>query len=79
MLILGVKKDVMIELLFKKEFILRVELSSKQKEYYKVILIRNYEFFIRKGGGQVRIFFIYFKKYLMLFKEYKEDLLFECF
>ncbi|KAJ8450424.1 hypothetical protein Cgig2_002109 [Carnegiea gigantea] len=47
-----VKKDVMTELPPKKELILRVELSSKQKEYYKAILTRNYELLTRKGGGQ---------------------------
>ena len=44
----------MTELPPKKELILRVELSSKQKEYYKAILTRNYELLTRKGGGQVR-------------------------
>ena len=39
----GVKKDVMKELPPKKELILRIELSSKQKEYYKAILTRNYQ------------------------------------
>ena len=45
----------MTELPPKKELILRVELSSKQKEYYKAILTRNYELLTRKGGGQVRV------------------------
>ena len=45
----------MKELPPKKELILRVELSSKQKEYYKAILTRNYGILTRKGGGQVRI------------------------
>lgn len=50
----GVKKDVMKELPPKKELILRVELSSKQKEYYKAILTRNFQILTRKGGAQVR-------------------------
>lgn len=54
-LIIGVKKDVMKELPPKKELILRVELSSKQKEYYKAILTRNYETLTRKGGAQVSL------------------------
>lgn len=53
--IAGVKKDVMKELPPKKELILRVDLSSKQKEYYKAILTRNYEILTRKGGAQVRL------------------------
>lgn len=44
----------MKELPPKKELILRVELSSKQKEYYKAILTRNYQILVRKGGPQVR-------------------------
>ncbi|XP_022881610.1 CHD3-type chromatin-remodeling factor PICKLE-like [Olea europaea var. sylvestris] len=50
-----VKKDVMKELPPKKELILRVELSSKQKEYYKAILTRNYETLTRKGGAQISL------------------------
>ncbi|XP_074276620.1 CHD3-type chromatin-remodeling factor PICKLE-like isoform X2 [Silene latifolia] len=50
-----VKKDVMKELPPKKELILRVELSSKQKEYYKAILTRNYGLLTRKGGGQISL------------------------
>uniref|UniRef100_A0A7N0U7Q7 CHD3-type chromatin-remodeling factor PICKLE n=1 Tax=Kalanchoe fedtschenkoi TaxID=63787 RepID=A0A7N0U7Q7_KALFE len=50
-----VKKDVMTELPPKKELILRVELSSKQKEYYKAILTRNYQILTRKGGAQVSL------------------------
>lgn len=49
----GVKKDVMKELPPKKELILRVELSSVQKEYYKAILTRNYQILSRSGGPQV--------------------------
>lgn len=50
----GVKKDVLTELPPKKELIIRVELSSKQREYYKAILTRNYEILTRRGGAQVR-------------------------
>ncbi|KAI8569193.1 hypothetical protein RHMOL_Rhmol02G0259700 [Rhododendron molle] len=50
-----VKKDVMKELPPKKELILRVDLSSKQKEYYKAILTRNYEILTRKGGAQISL------------------------
>ncbi|KAG8375831.1 hypothetical protein BUALT_Bualt10G0141200 [Buddleja alternifolia] len=50
-----VKKDVMKELPPKKELILRVELSSKQKEYYKAILTRNYQILTRKGGAQISL------------------------
>ena len=53
----GVKKDVMKELPPKKELILRVELSSKQKEYYKAILTRNYQILTRRGGAQVKFMF----------------------
>ncbi|KAK7377174.1 hypothetical protein VNO80_02594 [Phaseolus coccineus] len=49
------KKDVLIELPPKKELILRVELSSLQKEYYKAILTRNYEILTRQGGAQVSL------------------------
>ncbi|KAM7276909.1 hypothetical protein ACFE04_018775 [Oxalis oulophora] len=50
-----VKKDVMKELPPKKELILRVELSSKQKEYYKAILTRNYAVLTRRGGAQISL------------------------
>nr|XP_043610939.1 CHD3-type chromatin-remodeling factor PICKLE [Erigeron canadensis] len=50
-----VKKDVMKKLPPKKELILRVELSSKQKEYYKAILTRNYQLLTRRGGGQISL------------------------
>lgn len=53
----GVKKDVMKELPPKKELILRVDLSSKQKEYYKAILTRNYQILTRRGGAQVGAIF----------------------
>ncbi|CAN4076911.1 unnamed protein product [Withania somnifera] len=49
------KKDVMTELPPKKELILRVELSSKQKEYYKAILTRNFQILTRKGGAQISL------------------------
>ncbi|KAK4274486.1 hypothetical protein QN277_017696 [Acacia crassicarpa] len=50
-----VKKDVMKELPPKKELILRVELSSEQKEYYKAILTRNYQILTRRGGAQISL------------------------
>ncbi|KAL4022127.1 hypothetical protein IC575_015850 [Cucumis melo] len=50
-----VKKDVMKDLPPKKELILRVELSSKQKEYYKAILTRNYQLLTRRGGAQISL------------------------
>lgn len=50
-----VKKDVMKDLPPKKELILRVELSSKQKEYYKAILTRNYQILARRGGAQISL------------------------
>ena len=37
----------------KKELILRVELSTLQKEFYKAILTRNYQILSRSGGPQV--------------------------
>ncbi|KAJ1698567.1 hypothetical protein LUZ63_007079 [Rhynchospora breviuscula] len=49
------KKDVMKELPPKKELILRVELTSKQKEYYKAILTRNYQVLARRGGPQISL------------------------
>ncbi|XP_068476124.1 CHD3-type chromatin-remodeling factor PICKLE-like isoform X2 [Phaseolus vulgaris] len=49
------KKDVLTELPPKKELILRVELSSLQKEYYKAILTRNYEILTRQGGAQISL------------------------
>lgn len=48
----------MKELPPKKELILRVELTSKQKEYYKAILTRNYQVLARRGGPQVLNFFL---------------------
>ncbi|KAK4769193.1 hypothetical protein SAY86_027343 [Trapa natans] len=50
-----IKKDVMKELPPKKELILRVDLSSKQKEYYKAILTRNYQLLTRRGGAQISL------------------------
>eukprot|EP00850_Spirogloea_muscicola_P004476 SM000019S05020 [mRNA] locus=s19:556386:566850:+ [translate_table: standard] len=44
------KKDVLKEMPAKKELIVRVELSSTQKEYYKAVLTRNYEVLTRYGG-----------------------------
>ncbi|MBA0627525.1 hypothetical protein Godav_005029 [Gossypium davidsonii] len=49
------KKDVMKQLPPKKELILRVDLSSKQKEYYKAILTRNYQILTRRGGAQISL------------------------
>uniref|UniRef100_J3MBV3 Uncharacterized protein n=1 Tax=Oryza brachyantha TaxID=4533 RepID=J3MBV3_ORYBR len=49
------KKDVMKELPPKKELILRVELTTKQKEYYKAILTKNYEVLTRRSGGHVSL------------------------
>ncbi|KAG2604632.1 hypothetical protein PVAP13_4NG114681 [Panicum virgatum] len=49
------KKDVMKELPPKKELILRVELTRKQKEYYKAILTKNYEVLARRNGGQISL------------------------
>jgi len=49
-----VKKDVLKEMPPKKELILRVELSSLQKEFYKAILTRNYQILTRQGGPQVQ-------------------------
>lgn len=46
----------MKELPPKKELILRVDMSTKQKEYYKAILTRNYEILARRGGAQVQFF-----------------------
>lgn len=57
LMVTGVKKDVMKELPPKKELILRVDLSSKQKEYYKAILTRNYQILTRRGGAQVGVIF----------------------
>ncbi|XP_073223963.1 CHD3-type chromatin-remodeling factor PICKLE isoform X2 [Cicer arietinum] len=50
-----VKKDVMTELPPKKELIIRVELSSKQREYYKAILTRNYQILTRPNGAQISL------------------------
>jgi SNF2 family DNA or RNA helicase len=63
--IAGVKKDVMKELPPKRELILRVELSSKQKEYYKAILTRNYQILTRRGGAHVRLH-VLMKKYFFI-------------
>ncbi|KAL5071495.1 hypothetical protein RYX36_022382 [Vicia faba] len=50
-----VKKDVLTKLPPKKELIIRVELSSTQREYYKAILTRNYEILTRRGGAQISL------------------------
>ncbi|KAK6927613.1 Zinc finger, PHD-finger, partial [Dillenia turbinata] len=50
-----VKKDVMKDLPPKRELILRVELSSKQKDYYRAILTRNYEILTRRGTQQISL------------------------
>ncbi|KAK2452874.1 protein CHROMATIN REMODELING [Trifolium repens] len=47
-----VKKDVLTKLPPKKELIIRVDLSSKQREYYKAILTRNYNVLTGPGGAQ---------------------------
>ncbi|CAA7032933.1 unnamed protein product [Microthlaspi erraticum] len=50
-----VKKDVMKDMPPKKELILRVDLSSQQKEYYKAIFTRNYQILTKKGGAQISL------------------------
>ncbi|XP_010525929.1 PREDICTED: CHD3-type chromatin-remodeling factor PICKLE-like [Tarenaya hassleriana] len=50
-----VKKDVLKDMPPKKELILRVDLSSEQKEYYKAILTRNFQVLTRKGGAQISL------------------------
>ncbi|KAG0504100.1 hypothetical protein HPP92_004172 [Vanilla planifolia] len=50
-----IKRDVMKDLPPKKELILRVDLSNKQKEYYKAILTRNYQILARRGGSQISL------------------------
>lgn len=55
----------------KKELILRVELSSKQKEYYKAILTRNYQILTRRGGAQVRLQVHRLQFFPFLFDNYK--------
>lgn len=57
----------MTELPPKKELIIRVELSSKQREYYKAILTRNYEILTRRGGAQVRLMFQQTEPFVVLF------------
>lgn len=56
----GVKKDVMKDMPPKKELILRVDLSSLQKDYYKAIYTRNYQVLTKKGGAHVSFFFFEF-------------------
>ncbi|KAL2624235.1 hypothetical protein R1flu_008480 [Riccia fluitans] len=50
-----VKREVLRELPTKKELILRVELTSLQKEYYRKILTRNYQILSRPGGPQIAL------------------------
>lgn len=57
----------MKELPPKKELILRVELSSKQKEYYKAILTRNYQILTRRGGAQVQLHILVKQPFLLCF------------
>lgn len=57
----------MKELPPKRELILRVDLSSKQKEYYKAILTRNYQLLTRRGGAQVNCN-VYMKKPSSLYR-----------
>jgi len=47
----------MTELPPKKELILRVELCSLQKEFYKAILSRNYPILTRRARPHVRFIF----------------------
>ncbi|XP_023635622.1 CHD3-type chromatin-remodeling factor CHR7 isoform X1 [Capsella rubella] len=48
------KKDVLKgKLPPKKELILRVDLSSQQKHWYKAVLQRNYQILAKKGGGKI--------------------------
>ncbi|KAK4755859.1 hypothetical protein SAY87_009616 [Trapa incisa] len=49
------KKDVMKELPLKKELMLQVDLSSKQKQYYRAILTRNYEQLTRQAKAKVSL------------------------
>lgn len=48
--VLGVKKDVLKDMPSKKELILRVDLSSKQKIIYKAIMTRNYKILAKRGA-----------------------------
>ncbi|XP_013591527.1 PREDICTED: CHD3-type chromatin-remodeling factor PICKLE [Brassica oleracea var. oleracea] len=45
-----VKKDVLKDMPSKKELILRVDLSSKQKIIYKAIMTRNYKILAKRGA-----------------------------
>ncbi|XP_025081586.1 chromodomain-helicase-DNA-binding protein 4-like isoform X2 [Pomacea canaliculata] len=49
------KSDVLKNMPSKSEFIVRVELSSMQKKYYKYILTRNFDALNAKGGNQVSL------------------------
>jgi chromodomain-helicase-DNA-binding protein 4 len=46
-----VKRDVLTQLPPKREQIVRVELSQKQKEYYKSILVKKFPTLANRGGG----------------------------
>ncbi|CAH2077310.1 unnamed protein product [Thlaspi arvense] len=56
-----VKKDVMKDMPPKKELILRIDLSTQQKEIYKAILIRSYKI-LSKKGAQVKDVLMELKK-----------------
>ncbi|XP_026833395.1 chromodomain-helicase-DNA-binding protein 3 [Drosophila erecta] len=47
------KADVLKNMPSKSEFIVRVELSSMQKKFYKFILTKNFKALKQKGGGGV--------------------------
>ncbi|XP_070562035.1 chromodomain-helicase-DNA-binding protein 4-like isoform X2 [Ptychodera flava] len=49
------KADVLKGIPSKSEFIVRVELSTMQKKYYKFILTRNFDALNTKGGNQVSL------------------------
>lgn len=53
-MIAGLKNDVLKNMLPpKKELILRVDLSSQQKQFYKALITRNYQILAKKRGGNV--------------------------
>ncbi|EDW95334.1 chromodomain-helicase-DNA-binding protein 3 [Drosophila yakuba] len=47
------KADVLKNMPSKAEFIVRVELSSMQKKFYKLILTKNFKALNKNGGGRV--------------------------
>lgn len=50
----GLKKDVLKDKMPpKKELILRVDLSSQQKEVYKAVITNNYQVLTKKRGAKV--------------------------